>query len=63
MNGINQSVELIKAKRERDGLRTQLEELTQRHSFLQRSLHLLDEQKGTGTKVCSLIVMLFAPLT
>ena len=49
--GVNQSVELIKAKRDAEALRLQYDELSHRHSVLQRSLQLLDEQKSTEMKM------------
>ena len=48
--GINQSVELIKSKRDAEALRVQYDELSHRHSVLQRSLQLLDEQKSSEMK-------------
>jgi len=53
LNGINQSVELIKKTRECEAVRTQHEELLHRHTVLQRSLQLLDQQKGTDSKMLS----------
>jgi prefoldin subunit 5 len=53
--------ELVKAKHECEAVKAQFEKLNLRHSLLQHTLQLLDEQKGSEAKVEVFVLIHVSP--
>jgi len=53
--------ELVKTKHECEAVKAQFEKLNLRHSLLQHTLQLLDEQKGSEAKVKVFVLIHVSP--
>jgi hypothetical protein len=53
--------ELVKAKHECEAVKAQFEKLNLRHSLLQHTLQMLDEQKGSEAKVKEFVLIRVLP--